>query len=119
MWPLVRQVTPLHICCASAPVASNKHAAPQNRKQGGEARVYGIMWPQRSFLFRSRAAALRACFCFRFVLAWNVLTLAQGQENMTPTEALKAAWMDEEVQVPLFALSRNSLALVPTDFHGA
>lgn len=36
--------------------------APHNRKQRGEARVYGLIWPQRSFLFSNRAAALQACF---------------------------------------------------------
>lgn len=40
----------------------SRHPAPHNRKRWGEARVYGLIWPQRSLLFWNRTAALQACF---------------------------------------------------------
>lgn len=34
-----------------APLTHSKRQAPHNRKRRGEARVYGLIWPQRSLLF--------------------------------------------------------------------
>lgn len=55
----------MYVCvfvCVSSPLLPPSGPAPHNRKQRGEARVYGLIWPQRSLLFWNRAAALQAYF---------------------------------------------------------
>lgn len=80
-----------HVC------APSKSPAPHNRKRRGEARVYGLIWPQRSLLFWKRAAALQAFFYVG--LEWKALTLAQGQENMTLAEALNNAGLPVHISL--------------------
>lgn len=56
-----------HVC------APSKRPAPHNRKRRGEAKVCGLICPQRSLLFWNRAAALQA-----FFLCWS------GMERFDP-----------------------------------
>lgn len=86
--------------CVSAALIPSKRPAPHNRKRRGEARVYGLTQPQKSLLFFKQSCISSGLFS-QIGLAWNALTLAQGQENMTAVGALNVVWTAEGLPVPV------------------
>lgn len=100
--------------------ASIKHPTPHNRKRWGEARVYWVKRPQRSFLFWHRAAALRACFSY-----WTAVkrcepgTRAGKHDTSRSFDGSVDGLKERQRPSPPLPWAETGLASVPTERHSA